>query len=320
MANKNPLQPFLDTLNGIRSSEVPTGRDVAEALDALVSFSGDLAKQVNGMKSSVTTVTQTVAAQSAAAASKPQTTPNTSSFAAITTGTNIQADMIVSSGAELEYDPTPGATGVVNANEIGTIAVAGNVPAHPGQLLISQPGNTSAIWADPQVQGLYAEGNSIIAPPAYTAPTTIQPVLTGVSASDKLYALRTCDTFKTFRSQGGTPGQQGIWTPTSGKKFRLMKLWISISGDANTTGGGLITIYFTDGVAGPVVGPTFDVNIPTNPTLDVTGVYSGLLFSTDLIDMGNGYLSTGANTTLYLNTSLQLSTGYIRVNTFGTEE
>ena len=52
-------------------------------------------------------------------------------------------------------------------------------PTHPGQLLISQPGNTTAIWADPQVQGLYAAGSTICPAPAYVAPTCIQPILIG---------------------------------------------------------------------------------------------------------------------------------------------
>jgi hypothetical protein len=52
-------------------------------------------------------------------------------------------------------------------------------PTHPGQLLISQPGNTSAIWTDPQVQGLYAAGSTICPAPAYVAPTCIQPILIG---------------------------------------------------------------------------------------------------------------------------------------------
>jgi len=82
-------------------------------------------------------------------------------------------------------------TGVgVDANEIGGIAVNGNEPSHPGMLLISQPGNESAIWADPQVQGLYAAGASISSPPAYVAPDTIQPILIGASdPAGKLQSL-----------------------------------------------------------------------------------------------------------------------------------
>lgn len=96
-------------------------------------------------------------------------------FDQILTGDNTSAQMTVSGTAMLTYS----GTGVVNANEIGTINVAGNLPTHPGQILISQPGNTSAVWADPQVQGLYAAGSSVASPPAYTPPTTICPVLIG---------------------------------------------------------------------------------------------------------------------------------------------
>jgi hypothetical protein len=53
-------------------------------------------------------------------------------------------------------------------------------PTHPGQLLISQPGNTSAVWADPQVQGLYPAGSTICPAPPYTAPTCIQPIGIGI--------------------------------------------------------------------------------------------------------------------------------------------
>lgn len=80
-------------------------------------------------------------------------------------------------------------SGTVNASEIGTITVKGSVPAHAGQLLISQPGNTSAVWADPQVQGLYAAGSSIASPPAYTSPTTICPVGVGGSKAGVLQYL-----------------------------------------------------------------------------------------------------------------------------------
>lgn len=101
------------------------------------------------------------------------------SFANITSGTNIQADMIVagspSGNAILTYAPG----GVINANEIGTINVAGNLPTHAGMILVSQPGNSAAIWVDPQIQGLYPAGSFIASPPAYAPPTTIQPVLMG---------------------------------------------------------------------------------------------------------------------------------------------
>lgn len=78
---------------------------------------------------------------------------------------------------------TPGECGsaaFLCTDDVGTqVEVDLSHPTHPGQLLISQPGNTSAIWADPQVQGLYAAGSTICPAPAYVAPTCIQPVLVG---------------------------------------------------------------------------------------------------------------------------------------------
>lgn len=243
-------------------------------------------------------------------------------FSQITQGDNTaQGILSVDNGSELipVNEGTVGANNLFNTDGLFIAPITGVAPTHPGELLISQP-DGSAAFADPLVQGLYAEGDSVVSPPAFVAPTTIQPVLTGVSASDTLFALRTSDTFKTFQSQGGTPGQQGIWTPASGKKFRVMKVWISVSGNAETASGGLLTISLTDGMAGNVVGAVFDVWIPpATPTL-AGGVFAGAIFDSGWADMGNGYLSTGANQVLFLNTSLQLSSGFVRINVFGTEE
>jgi hypothetical protein len=96
-------------------------------------------------------------------------------FSDITTGVNSGQLLQVAGYSTLTY----ATTGTINSNEIGGIDVAGNAPDHPGQLLISQPGNASALWMDPQVQGLYPAGADIDSPPAYEAPTTVQPVLIG---------------------------------------------------------------------------------------------------------------------------------------------
>jgi hypothetical protein len=105
------------------------------------------------------------------------TSGTTTPFNAVTSGDNTTATMTVDTGASLSFT----GSGVVNANEINAINVSGNSPTHAGQLLISQPGNTTALWADPQVQGLYDAGSTISPAPAYAAPTNIQPVLIGGS-------------------------------------------------------------------------------------------------------------------------------------------
>lgn len=104
------------------------------------------------------------------------------SFGQITSGTNTTAAMVVGSGASLTV-ACPG-SGVIEATELATdncTPVVTNIshPTHPGQLLISQPGNASAAWADPQVQGLYPAGSTICPAPAYVPPVCIQPVLGG---------------------------------------------------------------------------------------------------------------------------------------------
>lgn len=97
------------------------------------------------------------------------------SFSAITTGDNSQAQMTVDSGASLSYVND----GVVNANEIGTVVVDGNLPDHAGQILISQPGNEAAVWADPLVQGLYPPGTYLPTANGSSPPSPLNPVLVG---------------------------------------------------------------------------------------------------------------------------------------------
>jgi hypothetical protein len=105
-------------------------------------------------------------------------------FSLITTETNSTATMTVQEGASIVVNPL--LPGIIEATELATdtstpVVINGSAPTHAGMLLISQPGNATAIWADPQVQGLYAAGDSIASPPAYSAPTTIQPVLVGAA-------------------------------------------------------------------------------------------------------------------------------------------
>jgi hypothetical protein len=101
-------------------------------------------------------------------------------------------NFIPGTGINITYSPDCGyvftATGIVACGSAAylctddpgvKVEVDLSHPTHAGQLLISQPGNTSAIWADPQVQGLYAAGSTICPAPAYVAPTCIQPILIG---------------------------------------------------------------------------------------------------------------------------------------------
>jgi hypothetical protein len=101
-------------------------------------------------------------------------------------------NFIPGTGITITYEPDCGylftATGTTACGSaaflctdiVGTeVEVDISHPTHPGQLLISQPGNTSAVWADPQVQGLYPAGSTICPAPPYEPPTCINPVLIG---------------------------------------------------------------------------------------------------------------------------------------------
>lgn len=91
-------------------------------------------------------------------------------FSSITSGTNTAAVMEVSSGASLKAT----GSGIIDATEINGIPINGSL-THEGMIPISQPGNTSAVWADPLVQGIQNDG---------TAVSTIKPVLVSGKGAD----------------------------------------------------------------------------------------------------------------------------------------
>ena len=91
-------------------------------------------------------------------------------FNGILSGINTTANLVVGSGATLG----PTGSGVINATEINGIPIIG-ILTPAGQIPISQPGNATAVWADPLVQGIQAAG---------TSATTVNPVLVaGVDAA-----------------------------------------------------------------------------------------------------------------------------------------
>lgn len=85
--------------------------------------------------------------------------PAPAPFTQITTGTNTTAGMTVGSGATLTHS----GTGVIDATAVGGIPILPGLAASTqGKIPISQ-GDGTAIFADPLVQGLVAEGASLSA-------------------------------------------------------------------------------------------------------------------------------------------------------------
>jgi hypothetical protein len=128
-------------------------------------------------------------------------------------------------------------------------------------------------------------------------------------------AMRTPNFFKTASATAA--GNTAVWTPTSGKKFRLMKFQIQLTDDAAmTVGSGDINIRFQDATTD--FGFQYDVTIPAASIAAPIGV----AFDTGWIVLENGYLSAVANNVLNFNIQggNPLTTGKFRINVCGVEE
>ena len=123
---------------------------------------------------------------------------------------------------------------------------------------------------------------------------------------------RTPAVFKT--ASATSSGNTALWTPTSGKKFRLMRYNVLVTNAAYLSVAGTLTITFQDNTTGIPI--AYDVSLPgaaiTTP--------DGVTYDSGWIDLGNGILSASANNVLNINLSAALSAGNVRVNCCGTEE
>jgi hypothetical protein len=121
-----------------------------------------------------------------------------------------------------------------------------------------------------------------------------------------------------FKSaQANASGDTALWTPASGKKFRLMRFRIDVPANCTLAARGVQTIKLRDG--------TTDLNISTDlwlgQTAPVETASSAIPnYSTGWIDLGNGILSAAANNVLNINLGTALAAGNVRVTACGTEE
>lgn len=105
-------------------------------------------------------------------------------------------------------------------------------------------------------------------------------------------------------------GNTAVWTPTAGKKFRLMGYTISAAGTLAATG--VNTLQLRDG--GTVI-KTHLANMIQTPTVSISGGDTQIG-----ADLGQGQLSATANNVLNVNLSTAMATGGVAVNVWGTEE
>ncbi len=116
---------------------------------------------------------------------------------------------------------------------------------------------------------------------------------------------RGANVFKTVAATGS--GETTVWTPTSGKKFRLMGLTVSVSGTLAGLGVQVITIK--DGAGGTAF-------LTFNAAVGATLVGDSQMFS----ELGQGKLSAAANNLLIVNLGTAMASGSVAVNAWGTEE
>lgn len=189
-----------------------------------------------------------------------------------------------------------GTTTSVNSGtaDAGTLRVAPatNVALAIGAATVSQSLSNGAMAAN-DIAGVARP--LVVAPFAFDGTNSVQ--------------LRTPNVFRTVSATAS--GNTAAWTPAGGKKFRLMRLGIDVTGNSSTVGGAVIVISFQDSAAD--INVTFSVFVPT-------AALTGLALYTQTVDLGNGFLSAAANNVLNVNLSAALATGAVRVRMEGTEE
>lgn len=107
-------------------------------------------------------------------------------------------------------------------------------------------------------------------------------------------------------------GSTALWTPTAGKKFRLMRYRVIVTALAKAAVAADLVIDLLDAAA--------TLGLKTLCTIPAAAAGNGLISDSGWIDLGNGILSAAANNVLNLNLSFALTGGLVNVNACGTEE
>ena len=122
-------------------------------------------------------------------------------------------------------------------------------------------------------------------------------------------------TYYPFKTVSATSsGNTALWTPVSGKKFRLQRLMVMLTSNASLAAGAVEVISFQDGSTD--IALTFSIWVPTVSI--ATGAVE--MFTSPWIDLGNGILSATANNVLNVNLGTTLANGVCRVIACGQEE
>jgi hypothetical protein len=174
---------------------------------------------------------------------------------------------------------------------------------------------TFTLQASQQPYSQPVSGNGATVGDAWTPGFSVGPVATlgaqyGLVTSTTWDRLRTPKIFNT--ANGSSVGNNAIWTPGSGKKFRLMRYKLSAPSNTAQTTGGELTMTWYDGGSATAIYETAYVPAAGGTTLGG--------WSTGWVDLGNGILSATSNNILNINLSASLTAGNIRCIVAGIEE
>ncbi|SRR6266436_3851551 len=184
-----------------------------------------------------------------------------------------------------------------------TTAGGGSVPISNGVSLVQiggWDGGSSVVSLRSAVADNIASVNTLLAATGLFNGTT-----------NSVDRQREINIFKTITLTAS--GTASLWITNSGKKFRLMKLLIIVTGNAAAAAAGLLEIILLDG--GTAIGLGVSVFIPA-----AAGTVFSPEFNSGWIDLQNGVLSSAANNILQVNLSFALTAGEVRIIAVGGEE
>lgn len=165
--------------------------------------------------------------------------------------------------------------------------------------------------------GIPSDGLAVPDGPAGSIANAVIPVASYVStgATSNLFTVRTPAIYRGAQFSGA--GQNIIWKPQTGKKFRLMKYKIEVSEDATLSGGPLpINLSFSTQQAASLGSqsilnffqPGYSHRLVVPATVLAT---SGALYDSGFIDLGNGLLPNAADSALIMGIQIPQTTAAV---------